>query len=252
MRVPATASATTGQAPAHSVLHSRSRTRAPGLLDTIAFAIPGGPPFVIEPQTDLPLITDPVVIDGATECIALVLPNCSGPVVEIRSPVAPFGVPTPGFFGLALRAGHTTIADLSIVGFFEDVSIQAIPATCDCGHNVLVNDYIGLEPDGNLPAVLGGVARPPSSGWGNTGVEIDSGDPGCVDCLSGNRILHNVISGVGQLGQGCAAHDRARLERQCRPGQPLRHEPGRDRCRRYCRDRQLCRSGSRSTPRAET
>jgi CSLREA domain-containing protein len=171
--------------------------------DQIEFAIPQPDPsakwVTIMPQSDLPAISDPVVIDGKSECEFLLLQNCatSPPLVEVLSPFVPSPLGT-SLFGFLLNAGHTMIQDLSIVGFWVDIGFESLNPACDCGHNVFERNYIGLEPNGTVPDLLGRQPRAAHSGWGQDGISSEGiGFPGCTDCLSGNRFIGNVIAGIG-------------------------------------------------------
>src|SRR3954470_509598 len=76
-----------------------------GVADTIAFNIPGAGPHTVAVASDLPRITDPVVIDGTTE------PDFSGsPVVVVTGPDGTGS-------GFVLYAGDSTIRGLVINNF---------------------------------------------------------------------------------------------------------------------------------------
>jgi hypothetical protein len=165
--------------------------------DTIAFALPGTGTHLIELLSQLPPITDPVVIDGTTQS-----GYAEAPVVEVR----PAGC-CAGAVALVLRAGHSTLKGLSIVDLEIDMLGADIlpPATCDCGENTIEDDYIGLEPDGTVPETLSdGTHRGPAGGWPG-GIVI------CGGCTTGstvskNRILDNVVAGIGVFGPGAVVN----------------------------------------------
>jgi hypothetical protein len=119
--------------------------------DEIHFALAGTPPFTIEPQLDLPFITDPVVIDGETQ------PGYSDrPLVEIRSPQ----VQAVNFIGLRLAIGGNTIRGLAIDGYSFGANLMIRPDDAlPCDHcdddNLIEDDYVGLDPNG-LPGPAGG------------------------------------------------------------------------------------------------
>ncbi len=75
--------------------------------DTIAFNIPFAPPYLIQPLSMLPIVTDPVVIDGTTQ------PGYVGmPLVQLDGSLAP-GPPS----ALWITAGSSTVKGLSITRF---------------------------------------------------------------------------------------------------------------------------------------
>jgi len=101
-------------------------------LDTIVFNIPGPGPKVINLQTPLPEITDPVVIDASTQ------PAYAGaPLIEINGSQASTGS------GLVIKAGGTTIRGLAI-NRFQDSGIFVRLAN----NNVIQGNYIGLNVNG--------------------------------------------------------------------------------------------------------
>jgi hypothetical protein len=114
--------------------------------DTIDFAIPGAGVHTITVSTNLPTITDPVVIDGTTQ------PGYAGaPLVELTcSPVVSFGIRITG--------GASTVRGLAITGFSTGISLLT------GGGNVVEGCYLGPDAAGT-----GGA----SSG---TGVSIQSSD----------------------------------------------------------------------------
>ena len=78
-----------------------------GQTDTIAFNIAGAGPHTIAPASALPVITDPVIIDGTTE------PDFAGtPVIELDGAGAGAGVS-----GLVINAGGSTVRALVINRF---------------------------------------------------------------------------------------------------------------------------------------
>ncbi len=85
-----------------------------GIKDTITFNIPGTGPFTIKPLTQLPAITDPVIIDGYSQPGASVA-TASDPatiMIEILGEMS--GAPDSG---LVVRAGNCNISGLSIRNF---------------------------------------------------------------------------------------------------------------------------------------
>jgi titin len=134
-------------------------------LDTIAFAIDSGHQ-VIAPAATLPIVTDPVVIDGDTQ------PGFSGtPLIELNGS----SVTNPGLW---IAAGGSTVRGLAINRFHGN-GIQLDGS----GGNLITGNYIGTDWTG-------------TSALGNTGAGVAVSGPGNVigGLVAGDR---NVISGNG-------------------------------------------------------
>jgi hypothetical protein len=113
--------------------------------DMIRFNLPGSGPHTIQPLSALPTITEPVVIDGATQ------PGFSGqPVIELDGTNAGAGT-----FGLHITAGSSAVQDLVINRFGGDAIVLETN-----GGNVIKGNYIGTDVTGSvaLGNVGGGVS----------------------------------------------------------------------------------------------
>ncbi|MDQ4121319.1 MAG: carboxypeptidase regulatory-like domain-containing protein [Acidobacteriota bacterium] len=113
-------------------------------VQTISFNISGTAPFVIAPTTELPVITDPVIIDGTTQ------PGFNGtPIIQID------GVNVPAsdmsMSGLKITAGNSTVKALSITRFRAGgnnfISGAAIRLQNN-GGNTIQGNYLGITPGG--------------------------------------------------------------------------------------------------------
>jgi CSLREA domain-containing protein len=138
---------------------------APG-RDRIEFDIPPGGPQTIHPVTQLPPITDPVIVDGTTQ------PGYSGePVISIDGT-------TGGLNGLTVTAGDSTIQALHIYGYFGGAAIE-LDGGAD---NLVVGNYLGaITAPGTSPLANG------------DGVRIQDSNTNLIGgVLAGSR---NVISG---------------------------------------------------------
>jgi hypothetical protein len=141
--------------------------------DVIAFDISGSGPHVIQPQTALPTLSDPVKVDGTME------PDYSGtPVVVIDGGPANLSV------GFQISGGFSEIRGLAIVnvvgtGSTFTRSISMFTA----GRNLVEACYIGVEPDGTTPAGNGGLG---------SGIQISNGS-------QQNVIRGNVIADMNQV-----------------------------------------------------
>lgn len=177
--------------------------------NNIVFEIPGEAPHVIELESGLPTLTEPVVVDGTTH------PDFAGaPIVELVGNPSRFNGP-----GFRIIAGGSTIRGLVIRGFGQD-GIQLVQKdgnTIEGNHigvngsatEIAGNNNFGILIDGSADNVIGGSA----TGAGNVisgnfrgGVAINrpfnvpAGDP----VAQGNRILGNAIGTdpTGQLDLG--------------------------------------------------
>jgi len=105
--------------------------------DIIAFDIPGDGPHVIQQTSELPAITEPVVIDGTTE------PDFKRyPIVEID------GTNAGGVSGLTLASNDNTIRGLAITNFSGD----GIVVSAGGGNTITRNS---IRNNGGLPVDLG-------------------------------------------------------------------------------------------------
>jgi CSLREA domain-containing protein len=160
--------------------------------DQIHFALPGSAPFIIQPLSALPAISDPVVIDGSTQ---------SGGIVELNGSQAGAGVD-----GFAITAGRSTIQGLQIDHFSGSGVILS-----QGSQNLIQSDTISAN------GVSGVVVR---SGNGNTiqnnsifdnaALGIDLGGDGVTpddagDADSGPNdlqnfpVLNQAVAGSGSL-----------------------------------------------------
>lgn len=152
---------------------------APG-SDEIHFAIAGLPPYQLQLQSPLPALTDPVVVDGTTQCLL-----CAGPVVEIR-PTQPA---LNAGFGLTLATSDSTIRDLAIVGFLVDVSIAPNPSgNTAIGRNTIERNYIGIDTTGSPPTSNA------ERGQDAVSIIVNCGFVVCSN--SDNVVRNNVIGGI--------------------------------------------------------
>lgn len=141
-------------------------------LDTIVFQIPGAGPFTISPLSALPAITDPVVIDGASQSGFI-----NQPVIEINGASA-----GGSSVGLRLLAGNTTVRALAINRFGAQGILISGPGT-----NYLHGNFIGTDVTGLL-------------GRGNTleGVWVNGSSANVIGGT--NAADRNLISANGRSG----------------------------------------------------
>ena len=152
-----------------------SANASTGTLDTIAFSTTG----TIALQTALPIINDPVIIDGTTA------PGFAGqPVVEINGSL----LPDP--YGLHITAGNSTVRGLVISGFGARAgSTNGIGIVLEnFGNNVVEGNYIGTDLTGQV-----------AKGNLSYGVFMDGDNNriGGTTAAARNVISGNMASGVG-------------------------------------------------------
>jgi hypothetical protein len=178
----------------------------------IRFSIGGGGPYVIAPQSALPVMTRPVTIDATTQ------PGYAGnPVVQLDGTNAGTGTT-----GLILSGGYSAVRGFSIVGFDgSGIGLQT------SGGNTIKANYIGLDTNGAIKAnatgnnaagifmdsssnnVIGGATAPernvisgngpPILGDANASAAIVAAGASTANTLKGNYIGTNP-AGTGALG----------------------------------------------------
>ena len=112
-----------------------------GVTDIIGFNIPGLGPHSIALTSLLPVINDPVIIDGTTE------PDFAGvPIVELVGTAIAGGTA----YGLRLDAGGSTVRGL-VINRFSLTGIQIVTG----GGNTIAGSYIGTDTGGTLARANG-------------------------------------------------------------------------------------------------
>jgi hypothetical protein len=140
-------------------------------LDTISFAIVGSG-LIISPLSELPVITDPVIIDGTTQG------SSSTPLIELDGTNA-----GAGSAGFRITGGGTTVKGF-VINRFQQEGIRVTGV----GGNTIQGNFIGTD--------LAGTA---ALGNGGAGVHLDSSDHntiGGTDSGAGNLISGNNSHGI--------------------------------------------------------
>ncbi len=156
-------------------------------LDTITFQIPGTGVQTFVAASALPVITDPVVIDGTTQ------PGYAGtPLIELDGANA--GINSSD--GLNVTAGGSTILGLAINRFSgAGINLQT------GGTNVVQGNFIGTDPTGTLSE---------ANGWATThrgGVWLNGSSANLVGGPSAaNRNVISGNSGAGVYLQDCSGN----------------------------------------------
>jgi hypothetical protein len=144
-------------------------------LNTIVFNIAGLSAHTIHPATSLPVITNPVVIDGTAQ-----LSDLDTPAIVLDGSCA-----GPGANGLTITAGNSTVKGM-VIDSFGGSGILLLGS----GGNSVVFDYIGIDPTGSF-------ARGNSVGVTVNASNNTIGGPGPLDfnVISGNKHDGVAISG---------------------------------------------------------
>ena len=151
-------------------------------VDTITFNISGSGPYIIQPGSALPTITEAIVINGTTQ------PGYSGtPIIQLNGSSAGTGAN-----GLNVTAGSSTIRGLAIYRF-NNVGIYMSTN----GNNHIEGNYIGTDvtgtvDQGNLWVGIY-VSASPNNVIGGTTTSAHN-------LISGNDGYGLVIYGVGSTG----------------------------------------------------
>jgi CSLREA domain-containing protein len=149
-----------------------------GFRDTIAFNI-----LSIAPATELPVITDPVVIDGTTHPSFV-----DKPIVELKGDAL-----AAGSRGIRIRAGDTTVRGLVVNGFSDQIVVGVVGVQPPAGDGVrIVGNYLGTDLTGTSAA-----------GGNASGIHIIGGSDhviGGPDPADRNLISGNGFAGIGLNG----------------------------------------------------
>ncbi|MDX1546046.1 MAG: T9SS type A sorting domain-containing protein [Rhodothermales bacterium] len=166
-------------------------------LDSIHFAIPGGGPHFINPQTPLPPLVAPVVLDGTTEPGAACGATLGARTLQIALDGAGAGA---GADGLTLAPGSdgSTIRGLFILTWND----AAVLLDGSDGHTVTCNSFGTLpngilEPNGVGVRITGGAQNNTIGDAGGTGNRLSVSNNEGVHITGpgtdGNTILGNHI-----------------------------------------------------------
>lgn len=153
-------------------------------VDTITFAIAPGGVQTIEPQSELPTIIDPVIIDGFSQ------PPVGGgepgdtPMIAIDGSQA-------GGDGLTITGGNSIIRGLIIKDWDNGIVVNNV------GGNTIVGCWIGVDVDGVTPDGNNGDGIILNAGDNIIGSATDLGGGTATDPAVRNR---NVISANGGDG----------------------------------------------------
>lgn len=124
---------------------------ATGASDTINFNVAGGGEVLIQPATPLPLIIQPLIIDGYTQGNASVNTAVSGSNAQLRVRLHGAAIATTAIAGFNACASTVSIRGFSITGFTTtgSAAIRSGGGGCATATQVSVlGNFIGLRADG--------------------------------------------------------------------------------------------------------
>jgi Domain of unknown function DUF11 len=165
--------------------------------DTISFNIAGGGIQTIRPVSALPMITDPVIIDGYSEPGSSPNSLSQGDnaviLIEIAGELAGTGVD-----GIAIAAGNSTVQGLSINGFSGGAGIHLLGK----GGDTIAGDFLGIALGAD-----GVILTTPVAWANNVGVQIETSQntiggtsPADRDVVSGNSLAEVYLVNAGATG----------------------------------------------------
>jgi len=163
---------------------------SPG-ADAVHFDIAGGGVKTIAPLTPLPIVSDPLTIDGTTQ------PSFAGtPLIELSGAMAPSAV------GLEIAAGSSVVRGLAVNRFAYGIALTTN------GGNLVEGNFIGTDPSGTIDRgnVLFGIRVTGGSGniIGGTSVSsrnvISGNDNHGVGLVSGGNVVLGNYIGTDRTG----------------------------------------------------
>lgn len=166
--------------------------------DTIAFNIDGSGPHRIQPLSQLPTITDPVVIDGYTQpsTIANSLADGENAVLKI---ILDGSLAGSDACGLWLEGGQSEVRGLVVNGFAGGGIRLSVG-----GGSVVAGNFLGTDVTGSI-AVPNGYGRSDGAGVGIFGSDdnlIGGAAPADRNLASGNLVGIHIQSGSRNRVQG--------------------------------------------------
>lgn len=149
--------------------------------DTIEFNIPGVGPHTIQPTSALPIIIDPVIIDGYTQPGASRNTNPAEMGINAVLMIELDGSVAGGVDGLCITGGNSTVRGLAINSFSDAIRLETNSG------NIIEGNFIGTDVTGTVDV-----------GNSNKGVYIVGVSNNIIGGTS--EEAHNLISGNGHVG----------------------------------------------------
>lgn len=171
-----------------SLREALNSANADDSADTVNFAIPGDPPHVIKPQTQLPFLVHPVVIDGFSQ------PGANAGWDSPRVVMLDGSLVGDRARALDIRSSDVTIQGLA-VGHWPGAGIVIDQGTHE--RITILGNFIGTTPDGMEAAPNEGVGIGIEGAFEPRDLIIGSADVPGGNLISGNAIGISVSGGAG-------------------------------------------------------
>jgi CSLREA domain-containing protein len=173
----------------------------PAESDRIKFNISGPGVHTISPNSDLPIILEPVIINGYSQRGSSANTLAQGTNAKLRIQIAPANPPG---FGLVIEASNSVVKGLVINSFSHSDAIR-IRSEADPVTNVRIEgNFIGTNPAGTRALANGrGVDLFATSNSTVGGTSLAS-----RNLISGNELAGVFIQGGGCCGKGSSDNNR--------------------------------------------
>ena len=187
------AAATAGdQCTLRAAIQQANATANSGGPDEIDLAIPGDKKKVktIKPTSELPAITQPVIIDGFTQPGSKKNTLATGAINAVPKIQLDGSAATSGADGLTIQTNGTTVRGLVINGFQTDNTGGQgtgifIPSTTGNDNNVVEGNFIGTDAKG--VTAKGNESTGVTINGANSGNTVGGSAPEQRNLISGNR-----------------------------------------------------------------
>jgi CSLREA domain-containing protein len=136
--------ATTGECTLRAAIEEANANNNDPTVDVINFAIPGAGLHTISPSSALPIITNPVIINGYSQPGASAATSTTGAVLKIELSGANFPAQESFVGGLKIEANDSTVQGL-VVNNWENGVFLGVDAT----GNAVRGNYIGTNAAGD-------------------------------------------------------------------------------------------------------
>jgi titin len=166
-----------------------------GVTDTIDFNIPGSGVQIIEPLSELPAVTHPVIIDGYSQPGSK--PNDLAAGDDAVLSIELDGSNAGGARGLWISGGGSKVMGL-VINRFESYGIHLTGA----GANVIEGNFLGTDPTGEIPLgnSLGVAVQSDGNRIGTDGNGTSDIPEGQNDYAERNLVSANLTGGIGVGG----------------------------------------------------
>ncbi|NIO27869.1 MAG: T9SS type A sorting domain-containing protein [Candidatus Latescibacteria bacterium] len=183
----------TGDSGCGSLRQAITCANADTSMNNIIFDIPGPGPHTIQPDSALPYLTSPDVIDGYTQPGAA--PNTSGPFIPgnavLKIELSGAGLPPNDYSNGLLLAGDSTVVRGLVINSWPGAGISV-----SSDYNIIEGNYIGTDTSGTVAlANRDGIILLNNI----TGNRIGGTSPGERNIISAS-LEHNIVLTFGSNG----------------------------------------------------